>query len=110
MAVISLSAARWLKAYSTARSTAIGRVMATMKGMLRAKTSAITVQGRPLPTSDPNFFAIWLNSIRLVSALSANRKGAASWRSRYELSRRTVANLITYKGLLKLPGTLYWFD
>ena len=69
MAVISLSAARWLKAYSTASSTAIGRVMATMNGMLSAKTSAMTVQGRPLPTSAPNFFAIWLSSMRLVSAV-----------------------------------------
>ena len=58
MAVISLSAARWLKAYSTARSTAIGSVMATMNGMLSPNTSAITVQGRPLPTSAPNFLAI----------------------------------------------------
>src|SRR5918993_461549 len=101
MAVTSLSAARWLKAYSTASSTAIGSVIATMNGMLSAKTSAMTVQGRPLPTSDPNFFAIWLSSMRLVSAVSAKRKGAASWRRRYELSRRTTANLITCKGLLK---------
>jgi hypothetical protein len=42
----------------------------------------MTVQGRPLPTSDPNFFAIWLNSMRLVSAVSAKRKGAANWRRR----------------------------
>ncbi len=53
-----------------------------MNGMLSAKTSPITVQGRPLPTSDPNFFAIWLSSMRLVSAESANRNGAANWRRR----------------------------
>ncbi len=78
MAVISLSAARWLKAYSTASSTAIGRVIATMNGMLRANTSAITVQGRPLPTNAPNFLATWLSSMRLVSAASPKKNGAAS--------------------------------
>ena len=60
----------------------MGRVIATMNGMLSANTSAITVQGRPLPTSAPNFFAIWLSSMRLVSATRAKTKGAASWRSR----------------------------
>jgi hypothetical protein len=78
MAVISLSAARWLKAYSTARSTAMGRVMATMNGRLSAKTSAMTLQGSPFPTSAPNFLAIWLRSIRLVSAASPNRNGATN--------------------------------
>ena len=49
--------------------------MATMKGRLRAKTSPITPQGRPFPTSAPNFLAIWLRSMRLVSAPSAKQKG-----------------------------------
>ena len=33
----------------------MGRVMATMNGRLSAKTSPITAQGRPLPTSDAEF-------------------------------------------------------
>ena len=53
-----------------------------MKGRLSAKTSPITPQGRPFPTSAPNFLAIWLKSMRLVSAPSAKRKGAANWRRR----------------------------
>ena len=89
MAVISLSAARWLKVYNTARSTAMGKVMAMMKGRLRANTSPITVQGRPLPTKAPNFFAIWLSSIRLVWAARAKTNGAASCRRRYRLSSLT---------------------
>ncbi len=53
MAVISLSPASRLNAYSTATSTAIGSVIARMNGMDRAKTSMIVYQGRPLPTRSP---------------------------------------------------------
>ena len=60
----------------------MGRVMAMMNGRLRAKTSPITVQGRPLPTRAPNFLATWLSSIRLVWAARAKKNGAASCRRR----------------------------
>jgi hypothetical protein len=81
-AVTSLSAASRVEAYSTATSTAIGSVMATMKGIERAKTSTITPHGRPLPARSPNRLAIWLSSIRLVRAPSANTKGTTCSRIR----------------------------
>ena len=82
MAVISLSAPRWLNVYSTATSTAIGSVTATMNGTDSTKTSKMTTAGRPLPTRLANCLAIWLSSIRDVSAASANTSGATCRRSR----------------------------
>ena len=57
IAVISLSAAKWLNVYSTATSTAIGSVIATMKGIESANTSNTMLHGNPLPTKLPNCFA-----------------------------------------------------
>ncbi len=53
-AVISLSAAIRLKAYSTATSTDIGIVIASVNGTDRPKNSAMTLAGSPLPTRLPN--------------------------------------------------------
>ena len=50
-AVISLSDARRLNAWSVATSTAIGSVIAIVNGSESAMNSAITVHGSPLPTS-----------------------------------------------------------
>ena len=74
-AVTSFSAARRLKAYSTATSTDIGSVSATVKGMDNRKNSPITDQGSPLPTNSPNWREMKLSSISDVSAASANVNG-----------------------------------
>ena len=58
IAVISLSAPRRVKVWSTATSTAIGSVIATMNGIDSTNTSKITLHGRPLPTRLPNCLAI----------------------------------------------------
>ena len=57
-AVISFSDAIRLKACSVETSTAIGSVMATVKGTESSMNSAITCHGSPLPTSWPNCFAM----------------------------------------------------
>ncbi len=56
-AVISFSEARRENAYSTATSTAIGSVMATVKGIESRKNSRITRQSSPLPTRFPSCLA-----------------------------------------------------
>ena len=88
--------------YRTAIRTAIGSVMATMNGMLSPNTSAITVQGNPLPTRAPNRRATWFRIMMLVSAPSANRKGATIWRSKYRL--RSLMAYIRYCARQSLLG------
>ena len=74
-AVISLSDASRLKAYNTATSTAMGSVMATVNGMASRKNSAITDEGRPLPTRSPKRLAMKFSSSSDVSAVSAKASG-----------------------------------
>ena len=74
-AVTSFSPARRLNAYSTATSTDIGTVSATVNGMESRKNSPITDQGSPLPTSSPNWREMNLSSMSDVSAVSANVSG-----------------------------------
>ncbi len=58
MAVISLSAASRVNTCSTATSTAIGSVTATMKGTDSTNTSMMTPVGSPLPSRPDSCFAI----------------------------------------------------
>ena len=74
-AVTSFSAASRLKAYSTATSTDIGTVSATVNGIDSRKNSPITDHGRPLPTNSPNCREMKLSSMSDVSAVSENSSG-----------------------------------
>ncbi len=76
-AVISFSAARREKACSVATSTAIGSVIASVKGIESERNSAMTVQGSPLPTRSPNRLATKFRRRSEVSAERAKRSGPA---------------------------------
>src|SRR5687768_11845296 len=75
IAVISFSAARRLKAYRTATSTAMGSVIATVNGTESIMNSAMTLASSPFPTSSPNFLAMYCRSMSDVSAVEANTNG-----------------------------------
>jgi len=74
-AVISFSEARREKAWRVATSTAIGSVIARVKGTDRTRNSAMTFHGSPFPTRSPSRFATKLRSSSEVSADTAKARG-----------------------------------
>ena len=74
-AVISFSDARRLNAYSTATSTDIGSVIASVNGIDSRKNSVIICHESPRPTRSPNRRAMYWSSRSDVSADRANTNG-----------------------------------
>src|SRR2546425_5467291 len=95
-AVISLSPASRVNTCSTATSTAIGSVTATMNGSDSRNTSAITPAGSPFPSRPESCLATCWMSISDVSAARAKPSGATCWRRRYRLMVRTISGAIIF--------------
>jgi hypothetical protein len=74
-AVISFSDAIRLNACSTATSTAMGSVMATVNGIESSMNSVMTCHDSPRPTKSPNLRAMYCSSSKDVSADKANMNG-----------------------------------
>src|SRR5213083_2639887 len=96
-AVISLSPASRVNTCSTATSTAIGSVTATMNGSESRNTSAITPAGSPFPSRPESCLATCWMSMSDVSAASAKASGATCWRRRYRLMVRTIGGAIIFR-------------
>ena len=74
-AVISCSAAIRPKTNSVATSTAMGMVMAMVKGRESTKNSPTAPQGSPLPARFPSWRATYCSMSSDVSADRANSRG-----------------------------------
>jgi hypothetical protein len=81
-AMISFSLAIVEKVYSTATSTDIGSVSATLAGRERRKNSPTSGRGRPFPARFAISFAIVLIRITPVNAKNAKSMGPRWARSR----------------------------
>src|SRR6185436_11262829 len=73
----------------------------TVNGTDNPMNSAMTLFGRPRPTSSPNFLAMYCSSISDVSAVDANRNGPTC-------SLRTYLPIIFKSGFAESCGL--WAD